>query len=381
MSLQKKIKIALVRQRFTPYGGSEKILDRVIKSLSAHEYISVTVMTRFWPIAPWANSNFYIEKCNPPYIGRFLRDWLFDLCVCRKAHKGNFDIVLSFEKTPCADIYRAGDGVHKSWLEIKTRSLSLLRKLPYIFSPYHNYLLSKEKKIFYSEKTKFVIANSLFVKGEIDNFFPQKKPSTIVLRNGVDTRKFNPRLKINYKEKVRNELKLGEEVVIFLFVGSGYARKGLFMLIDIFTTLPQNYHLLCIGKDKNINKAKTRSKHFSNISILGKREEITQFLGAADAFVFPSMYDPSPNSVLEALASGVPVICSSATGISDYAGRNGVTLLNPLEKNQWRDEIVRFGKRIIEHEPILQPTIKFNDETNKLIRILNESIKNIHQSQ
>jgi UDP-glucose:(heptosyl)LPS alpha-1,3-glucosyltransferase len=61
------------------------------------------------------------------------------------------------------------------------------------------------------------------------------------------------------------------------------------------------------------------------VRFLGPQADVTPFLGAADAFLLPSWYDPFPNACLEALASGLPLIVSTTSGTAELVrpGENG----------------------------------------------------------
>jgi UDP-glucose:(heptosyl)LPS alpha-1,3-glucosyltransferase len=125
-------------------------------------------------------------------------------------------------------------------------------------------------------------------------------------------------------------------------VGSGYERKGVPLLLEIFESLMPSVHLIIAGKDKTLQTLKKFNKT-NRIHLLGAQEDVRPLYGAADLFVFPSLYDPMPNSALEAAASGLPVLASSTTGAADLSESMGIATLDPLDHHAWIEAINTFA--------------------------------------
>jgi UDP-glucose:(heptosyl)LPS alpha-1,3-glucosyltransferase len=116
--------------------------------------------------------------------------------------------------------------------------------------------------------------------------------------------------------------------MLFLFVGAGFERKGLRQTIEALARLPETAFLLIVGKDRHAPRF-VHHAHRLGLSFrarfVGGQPDVTPFYGAADAFVMPTLYDPFPNAVLEAMAAGLPVVTSLKCGAAEQidSGRNG----------------------------------------------------------
>lgn len=351
----RKLRIAFVRQRYTAYGGAERFLDLAIDSLGKFYDVEVFIIARSWRGPQQNNRNRFI-KCDPFFIGRMWRDWSFYRSACKEIQKHQFDIVQSHERAVCGDIYRAGEGVHRGWLAQRSRTLTILQKVTMRLSPYHRFMLRQEKKVFENKTLKAIIANSSVIANEIEQFFPTHTAKIEIIHNAVDTSVFNPNLKAKFRKQARAELGISDEAYVCLFVGSGYERKGVPLLLEIFERLTPSIHLIVVGKDKSLQALRKKNKT-ERIHLLGAKEDVRPLYSAADLFVFPSLYDPMPNSALEAAASGLPVLASSTTGAADLAESMAIATLDPLDRNSWINAINAFANRRAKSPPLQDLTV------------------------
>ena len=314
------LKIALIRSRYTAFGGAERFVARAIGALRA-QGAQITLITRQWE----RNEEMDALICNPVYLGSLWRDWGFARCVCSKLNSVNFDLVQSHERISCCDVYRAGDGVHREWLSQRRRVLGMLGRLAISLNPYHHYLLAAEKKLFHSARLKAVICNSHMVKAEIQRYFNVPEAKLHVIYSGVDSSFFQPGLQAIYREQIRTRYQIPPTATLYLLVGSGFERKGVPLLLRAMLELPQDAHLMIVGKDKKIKLFQANAAALGlapRVHFAGGQQDVRPYYGAADVFVLPTLYDPFPNVALEAMACGLPIITSSKSGAAELI-RNG----------------------------------------------------------
>lgn len=310
------MRLGIVRQRYTPYGGAERFVEAALEALLERS-IAITLYTRSWPQTRLQ----LIEPvvCNPPYVGRLWRDKSFARAVCERIARAPPELVQSHERLLCCDVFRAGDGVHQVYLEERLREASPLARRLLEWSPYHRYVLDIERQLFASPALRAVICNSKMVKEEIRERFGFAEERIHVVYNAVDSDDFSPRLK-DQRAAVRARLSIPEDTTVFLLVGSGYARKGVARAIAALARVPGKPHLLVVGRDKAAGRYRRLAHDLGvaeRVALLGAQDDPRPFFGAADAFVLPTFYDPCPNAALEAMACALPVVTSTKCGAAE----------------------------------------------------------------
>lgn len=332
--------VALVRQRYVQDGGAERFVSRALDALRSRN-VSLTLVTREWR----GGEGFDVLICNPFYLGRLWRDWSFARAVCRELGKRSFDLVQSHERIACCDIYRAGDGVHREWLRQRARILSLWGRISIAVNPYHWYVKNQERKAITGARA--VICISQMVKREIVEHFGVSETRLHVIYNGIDTSAFHPRFR-EERQTVRQRLGIPADAAVFLFVGSGFERKGVGRILEAFARQRATSYLLVVGNDKHLARYQRQARHLGlaeRVRFLGVQKEVRPYYGAADAFVFPTLYEPFGNVILEAMASGLPVITSFKCGGAELIqhGVNGY-VCDALD----RDALVEYMEELVD---------------------------------
>ena len=320
------MRLAIIRQRYTPYGGAERFVEGALEAL-LERGVAISLYTRQWP-----NTRLQLIEpvlCNPFYIGRLWRDWSFARAVCGAVATKAPELVQSYERLLCCDVYRAGDGVHRVWLDEWLRDASAFKRWRVESNFYHRYILDIERRLFASPWLRAVICNSKMVRDEIHERFGLSLEKLPVIYNAVDSDVFSPELK-QHRAAVRQKLGVPDTATVFLLVGSGYACKGVATAIQALTRLPGDTYLFVVGRDKSTRPYKRLARHLGiarRVVLLGAQDDPRPFYGAADAFVLPTLYDPCPNAALEAMACGLPVVTSTKCGVAELVTENDAGLV------------------------------------------------------
>ncbi|MDD2740712.1 MAG: glycosyltransferase family 4 protein [Rhodocyclaceae bacterium] len=355
------MKIAIVRQRYNPFGGAERFVERALSALLV-EGAEISLITRSWAGAPLAGFRQII--CDPPYSrfwgGRAARDRSFAACAQREMADGGFDITQSHERIPGCMIFRAGDGVHAAWLQHRGRVLSRLAQRWQAFAPYHRHVLAAERAMFGHAALRAVICNSQMVADEIEAFYGVDRNKLVVIYNGVDTQAFHPALAGQFRAEVRSAHGIAPQAPLLLFVGSGFERKGVPVLLRAFASMRDtSAHLVIVGGDRKLLAMQALARHAGvaeRVHFTGPLKDVRPWYGAADGFVLPTLYDPCPNAALEAMACGLPVITSTTCGAKEWIqeGVNG-WVLDALDVNGLAgrlDQLAGFVVSQATHQPL-----------------------------
>jgi len=324
------VKIAFIRNEYDPYGGAERFTQTLTDSF-AERGAEVHIFARKWIESDTPNIRFHrIRSFGSPSL---LRHASFVYMSAKAVRKEKFDLVQSNERTLCQDIYRAGDGVHARWLEIRATYESFLKRVSLRLNPFHRYILRLERRLFEHPDLKAVIVNSDMVRREITSRFRISDEHIHTIYNGVDLKDFHPQHKAAVGKPFRKECHISDSTPLVLFVGSGFERKGLSTLIRGMSMAGGDAKLWVVGKGKSDSYKKLADQlcFTARVTFWGPQKNVMPFYAAADIFALPTWYDPFPTVVLEALASGLPVITTAQCGAAEVIrrGREGFILSSP----------------------------------------------------
>jgi UDP-glucose:(heptosyl)LPS alpha-1,3-glucosyltransferase len=318
------VKLAIVRQRYNPFGGAERIVSRVLPHLEKAG-TQVTLITR--KPAGWGARR--VLEVDPFFVGNLWRDWSFARAARKAWLREGFDLVQSHERIPGCEVYRAGDGVHRRWLEIRRESGSTLERLAIFLNPYHRYVCRAEKAMFEHPRLRAVICISQMVKADVQRHFRVQPEKLHIIYNGVDLLHFSPDQSRALRGEARAKLGCSSRDTVFLFVGAGFARKGVGAAIAALAkTRNDALWLAIVGGDRHEQRFVQMARDAGvsgRVRFLGGQRDVRPFYAAADCVLLPSLYDPFGSTVLEGFAMGRPAIVSTGCGAAEVVepGVNG----------------------------------------------------------
>lgn len=347
-----QMKIALVRMRYVPYGGAENYLALVGKELLrlGHE---IHIFSSRWD----SNGRSFILHKVPVIRGlSFLRALSFAVNSAILLKKERFGIIISFDRILYQDIYRAGDGCHREWLEQKKRVESPFQSFLTKINPFHVVILYLEKRIYQGSGCSRIIANSFKGKEDIIRHYNTPEDKITVIYNGADSDRFKPSNRDAYRERLRKSYGINDSDIVILFVGSGFRRKGLEYLLkgvsrlrtqdspnSLCETGQAKLKILVVGKGDYdyYEKMAEKLEIGQDIIFAGTTERVEEFYASSDIFILPTIYDPFSNACLEAMASGLPVITTKDNGASEIIedGRDGFILDDPSDPVEMSSKI------------------------------------------
>lgn len=139
---------------------------------------------------------------------------------------------------------------------------------------------------------------------------------------GVSLKRFDIQKKTIWREEIRKQYQIPENVKVFCFVGRIVPQKGVNELMEAFIRIDRNdTYLFILGAPDEINSLDqellTKIKKKKNVVFTGAVSDPERYVAASDYLVLPSYREGFPNTILEAGALGIPSIVTRINGMID----------------------------------------------------------------
>ena len=337
------MKVALVRYRYSPHGGAERYMDTLSAALS-DAGAEVRILCAAWDGSSAGKVG--VERISVPGKPVPLRLLLFARAVREWAADHPEWLLFSLERVPGAEVYRAGDGVHAEWLLRKRPLRPATWPLDYL-RPLNLAYLHLERAMFAAPALRLVIANSSLGREEIVRRFGLPPGKIRVVHNGIDIARFPLDRKADARGRLRKRFGIPDRETVFHFVGSGFARKGVGTIARAARLLAGRgcdaFRVVLAGKGDPSAYVRSAGPASGRLLFTGAVAGADDLFLGADAFVFPTVYEPFSNACLEAMAAGLPVVTTTGNGASEVLrdGESGFLLEDPLDAPALADRMER----------------------------------------
>lgn len=156
----------------------------------------------------------------------------------------------------------------------------------------------------------------------------------------------------NIRKQIRSRLNIADSTLVVGHVGRISSQKNQIRIIDIFQEiikLNNNTLLLLIGRGNKTDEEELRVKAkklgiLGKITFMGIRDDVPALLNAMDVFIFPSLFEGLPFTLIETQCNGLPCICSDS--ISSFSKVSDVIKFKSLAETdyEWAKESIIWGK-------------------------------------
>lgn len=350
----RKLRIAVLNRHFGKrFGGAEHYSAALVEQLASRYEIHVFAQEIEHQI-PGVHDHKISRPCTKP---RWLNQIWYSTTTWWLTRRG-FDLVHSHENTWHGDIqtihvrpFRTGLFHGRMGLRRWIRWLSLWTS-PRLMSYWYLESLRMQPR-----EGRSIVATSEMVKQEILQAYPHVSPILHTVAPGVN---LPPDLqdRQDKQAKMRASLNLPQNVMLALFVGNDYIKKGLPTLLRALAQLP-GIHLAVAGKPTHQSDCQQLAQSLglnSRVHFLGSLPSVASAYEAADLLVHPTLEDTYAMVVLEAMAYGLPVIVSGPKycGISATLvdGREALLLENPLDPEELAKKIEQIAGMMATQRPL-----------------------------
>jgi len=324
------MRILLVSTNFNRYQGRERYTLELVKQfIKEHEVHLLTANYDYKPIP-----NLIVHKkpiIKKPFWLQLLTTYYFNTKWVQRIKKEfNIDLIHSSESSFC-DVMVAHScyrGVIKEANRISKEEFFypkyLLYKIRRWLLPKNRAILMLQRRDFESRDRK-IIAVSKGVKKEIlENYnIPEEKITVIPI--GINPEEFEPNSP--KRLEIRRKYNISEDDILLIFCGYEFKRKGLEYIIKALPLVKGNVKLVVVGKDntKPYKRLAISLGVLDKIVFTGFVPEIKDYYTASDIFVFPTFYEAFSQVMLEAAASGLPILITKVYGAEELItdGING----------------------------------------------------------
>jgi UDP-glucose:(heptosyl)LPS alpha-1,3-glucosyltransferase len=317
--------IAFCLFKYFPYGGLQRDFIRIALEVQTRGF-NIRIYTLEWegdipdgfeiiivPVSALTNHNRY----------RKYYAWVDSALKKRPVER-----IVGFNKMPGLDVYYAADSCYEDKAQ-KQRSWAYRRTPRYdLFSEFEESVFSQDSE------TEILMISSAQIP-LFEQYYSTLPERFHLLSPGIARDRIAPANRDEIRADFRGEMKLGEDEIQLLMIGSGFITKGLDRALIAMAALPQSLRdrtrLIVIGQDNpNTFRRMAKKLGLSNrVLILKGRDDVPRFLIGADLLVHPAYVENAGMVLLEAIVAGLPVIATDICGYAPYVEKADAGQLIP----------------------------------------------------
>ena len=325
------LKFAFLIFKYFPYGGVQRDMLRIATEL-VHMGHHVDVFTMAWVgDAPAPNINVRLIPTkgllNHRRYDNFIRGAQAEIAT------GGYDLMVGFNRMPGLDAYFAAD---PCFVERAHNQRGLLYRL----SGRYRWFAACERAVFSPESATEILLLAERERASFQHWYRTPDERFHILPPFLSAKRMAQQDKAAMRQRLREEFGFDEEDHVLLLVGSGFRTKGLDRAIDAVAALPAalraKTRLVAVGQDnpKVFKRLVMERGLKSNVRICGGRDDIPQLMQGADLLIHPARRELAGHVLLEAMASGLPVLATDVCGYSPYIekAQGGLLVKSPFRQ-------------------------------------------------
>lgn len=336
------MRIGIVINEFDPArGGMAEWCRQLVVALASRGHELRLVSQRFG------------EMRLPGRVERHLLPWTksrmeFATLAANKVRSLELDVVHDMGAGWACDVFQPHGGSHHAWLARRLDMYpnwygALKRAVDAWLPRQRDYLRHCRRQFEPSEqagKTFIALANT--VANDFVRYHQVRPEQIVVVYNGVDCKRYTPEHRVVHRDAVRRQLGVRNETLVLLLAAHNFRLKGVPELLNTAARLAANgrpIHVLIVGRGRLAywRRAAARLGIGHRTTFVGAVNDMIPYFAAADAYVHPTYYDQCSLVILEAAASGLPIVTTRGGNGTAEMFREGEEILTVNEPREADD--------------------------------------------
>lgn len=356
------MKFAFVIFKYFPFGGAQRDMMRIARECvkRGHE---IHVYTLSWQ-GPMPEDGIHVHVVKGQGWANHCRYQNFIQRIQAEIGAAHFDLVVGFNRMPGLDVYFAADPcfIERAHAE---------RGWFYRLTDRYRFFAECERAVFSSSAKCEILLLSLNEKTVFQRWYATPEARFHLLPPVISAERFALGDRTEMRAGVRGEFGFEADDRLLLLVGSGFKTKGLDRAILALAALPQDLksrtRLLAVGQDNPclFQKMAERSGVAAQVHIVAGRNDVPRLMQAADLLVHPAYRENTGLVLLEAMASGLPVLASDVCGYAFHITQSGAgalanspfdqiafnkqlaSMLTSLQQPEWRERGLHYARALM----------------------------------
>lgn len=306
--------IAFCLYKYFPFGGLQRDFLNIAQTCVKQGHLIRVYVLSWQGHQPDNLEIIHVPKSG---LSNHTQHQRYSAWVQRHLETHPVDRVVGFNKMPGLDFYYAADVCYAEKVEQQKGFL-------YRLTPRCKHYMAFEKAVFGPDSPTRLLMLTQQQIVDFKKHYRTKDERFTILTPGISLDRKYDRQPLNIRQTFRKAQKIDEQAVVLLQVASNYKLKGVERSIRAVANLPvalrQNLILLVVGQDKS-DKYQALANQLDisqNVRFYQGRNDIPEFMAAADLLIHPAHQEAAGLVLLEAIAAGLPVIATDVCGYAFY---------------------------------------------------------------
>jgi glycosyltransferase involved in cell wall biosynthesis len=321
MLVAPKCAVTIVAHDIGPVGGMERVLADLILGLRGRGH-EITVIARTCELPAGAGVDFHrVRGPGRPFLIAYPWFLLAGSLALRRRGRGVIQATGGIVLGPvdilavhyCHQVGPANPSRSTLLFRLNIKLVRVLKRVA-------------ERLSFRANRTATFVCVSDGVADEVRAHYPALADRVRTIHNGIDTDAYAPGSREAEAQAMREQLRIAQDRLVAVFVGSEWERKGLRPILHALALAPE-WSLVVVGHgDEGRYRELAESLGVADaVRWVGVTQDVGLMYALADAFVLPTSYETFSLVTFEAAASGLPILATPVNGISELIeeGENG----------------------------------------------------------